>query len=171
MAARSCRACPPFYAVYECADGEFVTIGSLEPQFFALLQERLGIDPAEFGNRNDPRQWDGQRERLAAIFRSRTRDEWTRLLGDSDVCFAPVLRMTEAPQHPHNAARGVFVEVGGLVQPAPAPRFSRTAAGACTPPAVPGADTDAVLAAYGFSREEVAALHAGGVVAGAADAD
>ena len=161
----------PFYAVYECADGEFVTIGSLEPQFFALLQERLGIDPAEFGNRNDPRQWDGQRERLAAIFRSRTRDEWTRLLGDSDVCFAPVLRMTEAPQHPHNAARGVFVEVGGLVQPAPAPRFSRTAAGACTPPAVPGADTDAVLAAYGFSREEVAALHAGGVVAGAADAD
>ena len=156
----------PFYAVYECSDGEHVTIGSLEPQFFAELAKRLEIDLDAFGNRNDPRNWPDQREILETIFKSRTRPEWIELLQDTDVCFAPVLRMTEAPSHPHNKARGVFVDVDGFPQPAPAPRFSRTPAGDCTPPSVPGVHTDDVLLGYGFSTEDVQRLHAAGVIAG-----
>lgn len=160
----------PFYAVYECADGEYVTIGSLEPQFFAELAKRLEIDLDAFGNRNDPRKWPDQRAMLEAIFKSRSRQEWTELLQDTDVCFAPVLRMTEAPSHPHNKARGVFVDVDGFTQPAPAPRFSRTPAGDCTPSSVPGVHTDDVLLGYGFSTEDVQRLHAAGVIAGPGDA-
>lgn len=156
----------PFYAVYECADGEHITIGSLEPQFFAELAERLNLDIEAFGNRNDPRQWPAQRQVLEDIFKTRTRDEWTDILGNTDVCFAPVLRMTEAPSHPHNKDRGVFVDVDGFVQPAPAPRFSRTPAGDCTPSALPGMHTDDVLKAYGFSSEYVAHLHDVGAIAG-----
>lgn len=159
----------PFYAVYECSDGEFITIGSLEPQFFEELLHRLNVDPQDFGNRNDIRHWDRQREMLATIFKGRTREEWTQLLEDTDICFAPVLRMTEAPAHRHNAARGVFVEVDGFVQPAPAPRFSRSSAGPCSPPAVPGADTDRVLEAFGFSSEEIGALYSSGIVSGVSD--
>jgi alpha-methylacyl-CoA racemase len=158
----------PFYAVYECADGEHVTIGSLEPQFFDELLARLEIDPAAFGNRNDLRQWPAQRAMLEAIFKTRTRDEWTAVLQDTDICFAPVLRMTEAPAHPHNRERGVFVEVGGMVQPAPAPRFSRSSVGECVPPAMPGTHTEAVMADFGFSADEIAELHAAGAIANAA---
>lgn len=161
----------PFYAVYECADGEFVTIGALEPQFFGELQEKLGIDSEDFGNRDDPREWTAQREKLEAIFRERTRDEWTEILEGTDVCFAPVLRMAEAPFHHHNAERKVFIDVDGFMQPAPAPRFSRTKAGICTPPVIPGADTDNVLASYGFSSDEIDALHSGKIVAGSTNAN
>ena len=160
----------PFYAVYECSDGEYVTIGSLEPQFFAELMKRLEIDLDVFGNRNDPRKWPDQREILETIFKSRTRQEWTELLQDTDVCFAPVLRMTEAPSHPHNKARGVFIDVEGFTQPAPAPRFSRTPAGDCTPSSEPGVHTDDVLLGYGFSTEDVQRLHAAGVIAGPGEA-
>ncbi|MCA8900593.1 MAG: CoA transferase [Hyphomonas sp.] len=156
----------PFYAVYECADGEYVTIGSLEPQFFAELMARLEIDAEVFGNRNDPRLWPEQRVIMENVFKSRTRDEWTTLLQDTDVCFAPVLRMTEAPSHPHNKDRGVYVDIGGVSQPAPAPRFSRTQAGTCEAPAMPGAHTDEVLANYGFAAEEIEHLHAGNAIAG-----
>jgi len=160
----------PFYAVYECADGEHVTIGSLEPQFFDELLARLEIDPAQFGNRNDHRQWPAQRAMLEAIFNTRTRDEWTDALQDTDICFAPVLRMTEAPSHPHNRERGVFVDVCGMVQPAPAPRFSRSKVGECSPPESPGTHTDAVMADLGFSAEEIAELHAAGIIANASPA-
>lgn len=157
----------PFYAVYECADGEHVTIGSLEPQFFDELLQRLEIEPEAFGNRNDPRQWPAQRGMLEAVFRTRSRDEWTDALQDTDICFAPVLRMTEAPSHPHNRERGNFIDVGGMVQPAPAPRFSRSSAGECAPPASPGAHTDEVMADYGFSPDEIESLHAAGAIANA----
>ncbi|MEM5516461.1 CaiB/BaiF CoA-transferase family protein [Henriciella sp. AS95] len=160
----------PFYAVYECSDGEHITIGSLEPQFFAELMARLDVDEETFGNRNDPRQWPDQRAMLEAIFKTRTRDEWTAILEDTDVCFAPVLRMTEAPSHPHNKSRGVFVDVDGSVQPAPAPRFSRTPAGDCTPSMAPGTHTDDVLAGYGFSSEDIQRLHEAGAIAGPREA-
>lgn len=114
----------PFYDTYETADGGFVAIGSIEPQFYALLRDKLGItaDPL-FDAQHDRAQWPAQKERLAAIFRTKTRDEWCALMDGTDVCFAPVLSMAEAAAHPHNVARGTFVERDGVMQPAPAPRF------------------------------------------------
>lgn len=156
----------PFYGVYECADGEHITIGSLEPPFFAELMQRLNLDTVEFGNRNDPRQWPAQRAILEDTFRKRTRQEWTDLLQNTDVCFAPVLRMTEAPLHPHNKERGVFIDVEGSLQPAPAPRFSRTPSGHCTPSPEPGTHTDDVLKEFGFSADDIRKLHTAGAVAG-----
>ncbi|MDB5679476.1 CaiB/BaiF CoA-transferase family protein [Sphingomonas bacterium] len=115
----------PFYDVYETADGGFVSIGSIEPQFYALLREKLGIDGDPlFDAQFDRAQWPAQKERLTAIFKSRTRDEWCAAMEGSDVCFAPVLSMAEAAAHPHNVARGTFIEQHGVMQPAPAPRFS-----------------------------------------------
>jgi alpha-methylacyl-CoA racemase len=118
-----------FYGTYETADGKFVSIGSLEPQFYALLLEKLGLthDPA-FAYGGDRSTWPQLKPRVEAIFRTRTRDEWCAIMEDTDICFAPVLSLAEAPRHPHNAARGTFVEVGGMVQPAPAPRFLGTPA-------------------------------------------
>ncbi|THD37658.1 MAG: CoA transferase [Sphingomonas sp.] len=115
----------PFYDVYETADGGFVSIGSIEPQFYALLREKLGIaaDPL-FDAQFDRAQWPAQKDRLTAIFKTKTRDEWCAIMEGSDVCFAPVLSMAEAAEHPHNVARGTFVEREGVLQPAPAPRFS-----------------------------------------------
>lgn len=119
----------PYYDTYETADGRFVSIGSIEPQFHAILLEKLGLagDPA-FAQDADRATWPRQKERLRAIFRSRTRDEWCAIMEDTDICFAPVLSLAEAPRHPHNVARGTFVEAGGIVQPAPAPRFLGTPA-------------------------------------------
>ena len=114
----------PFYDTYETADGKFVAIGSIEPQFYALLRAKLGItDDPLFDGQHDRAQWPAQKERLTAIFRTRTRDEWCALMAGTDVCFAPVLSMAEAAAHPHNVARGTFVEIDGVMQPAPAPRF------------------------------------------------
>jgi len=115
----------PYYDTYECADGRFVAVGALEPQFYAELLTQLGLDPAEWPQ-EDRARWPALRERLAAIFRSRTRDEWDAALGGSDACFAPVLSGEEAAAHPQNAVREVYTEVGGVLQPSPAPRFSRT---------------------------------------------
>jgi len=155
----------PFYGVYECADGEFVTIGALEPQFYDELVARLGLDTASFSDRH-PRNWATQRTALAALFKTRTREQWCEVLQDTDVCFAPVLRLTEAPNHPHNRARGVFTEMNGLVQPAPAPRFSRTGAVVNGAAAPPGTHTDEVLVRWGFSSDEISELHHEGAIAG-----
>ncbi len=118
----------PFYDCYECADGRFVAVGALEPQFYALLRERCGLADPLFDAQLDRARWPAQKAALAAVFRRRTRDDWCALLEGSDACFAPVLDWDEAPAHPHNAARGTYVAVDGVVQPAPAPRFSRTPA-------------------------------------------
>ncbi|OYX37051.1 MULTISPECIES: CaiB/BaiF CoA-transferase family protein [unclassified Sphingomonas] len=136
----------PFYDTYVCADGKSIAIGSIEPQFYALLREKLGIadDPA-FDAQFDKAAWPARKERLAAIFATKTRAEWCALMEMTDVCFAPVLTMAEAPAHPHNQARGTFITIGGATQPAPAPRFS--ASPAPSPRAAPVAGADAALLA------------------------
>ena len=153
-----------FYDTYETADGKYVAVGSIEPQFYALLLERAGLDPAQFSPQNDPAQWPAMRERLAAVLRTRTRDEWCALLEGSDACFAPVLAMSEAPDHPHNRARGSFVEVDGVTQPAPAPRFSRTPAALPQGAQPAGSDTLAVLREAGYSEERLAQLTQAGAL-------
>lgn len=154
-----------FYDTYETADGRHVSIGSIEPQFYAELIRLAGLDPAEFAAQNDKAEWPRMKARLVEVFRTKTRDEWCSLMEGSDVCFAPVLSMFEAPEHPHNRERGTFIEVDGVVQPGPAPRFSRTAPGRPTPPPAPGAHTDQGLADWGFSADEIAALKASGAAA------
>jgi alpha-methylacyl-CoA racemase len=155
----------PFYDVYECADGRYVSIGSIEPPFFAELRQRLGLDDPVWDRQLDPDAWPEQKAQLSAVIKSKTRDEWCALLEGTDVCFAPVLSMGEAPAHPHLAARRTFVEVDGVVQPAPAPRFGRTPAAAPRPITETGADTDAILAELGFDGARIAELHETGVVA------
>ncbi|WP_316185467.1 MULTISPECIES: CaiB/BaiF CoA-transferase family protein [unclassified Bradyrhizobium] len=115
-----------FYGVYECACGNFISIGSIEPQFYALLRQHAELSDASYDAQMDPNAWPDLRERLVAIFKSKTRDEWCQIMEGTDICFAPVLTMSEAPKHAHMAARGVFVDRHGITQPAPAPRFSRT---------------------------------------------
>lgn len=115
-----------FYGVYECQDGGFVSIGSIEPQFYALLRQHAKLDDAAFDAQMDAKSWPSLRAKLEAVFRTKTRDEWTAIMEGTDICFAPVLTMTEAQTHPHMVARGVFTNVAGHVQPGPAPRFSRT---------------------------------------------
>jgi len=131
----------PFYDAYECADGRYISIGPIEAKFHRELLERLGLAPDEFGPHLDPAQWPRARETFARIFRTRTRDAWCELLEGTDVCFAPVLNFEEAPKHPHFVARGSFVDVGGVVQPMPAPRFSRTPCAAPTEPRNPSPET------------------------------
>lgn len=156
----------PFYDAYECSDGEYVSIGSIEPQFYAELLERtgLGADPA-FAAQNDREGWPALKEKVRALFRTKTRAEWCELLEMTDVCFAPVLSMSDAAAHPHNQARQTFVEHAGRLQPAPAPRFSRTTAVIDAPPPHPGQDTRAVLADWGVAAERIDALFAAGAVA------
>ena len=153
-----------FYDTYECADGKWVAIGALEPQFYALLLEKCGIDDPDFSAQMDVHRWPTLKEKMAALFRSKTRDEWCVLLEETDACFAPVLDLDEAPQHPHNRARETFVEIGGVVQPAPAPRFSRTPPDTPTPPALPGEHAGEVLAEWGFNTEEIARLKETGII-------
>jgi alpha-methylacyl-CoA racemase len=144
------------YETYECADGRFVAIAALELKFRRVLFERLGMAYTE----DDGPQ---VRRALDNLFKTRTRDEWCALLEGTDACFAPVLSMAEAPQHPHNRARGTFVEVAGVVQPAPAPRFSRTTADRPTPPQDLGQGTRAALARWGIPQQRIDALLASGV--------
>jgi alpha-methylacyl-CoA racemase len=156
-----------FYDVYECADGGYVSIGSIEPQFYAELLRLTGLEEAWEGDlpsQHDRSQWPALKERLAAIFRTRTRDEWCAVMEGTDVCFAPVLSLDEAHDHPHMAARGTFTEVAGIRQPAPAPRFSRTPGAIERPPSSPGQHTDEVLSAWGFDADEVTRLRAAGAV-------
>lgn len=154
-----------FYEVYETSDGKYVSIGSLEPQFYAELVGKLGLDPGELPRQNDKSQWPEMKERFAALFKTKTRDEWCDLLEGTDACFAPVLSMGEAPQHPHNAERDTFTERNGVVQPSPAPRFSRTKAEIQRPPAFPGQHTDEVLSEWGFAPHDIAKLREAGAIA------
>jgi alpha-methylacyl-CoA racemase len=154
-----------FYDVYETADGRYVSIGSIEPQFYAELVRLSGLGGQDLPAQMDRTQWPAMKERLAAIFRTKTRDQWCELMEGTDVCFAPVLSMAEAPRHPHNRHRRTFVEVGGVPQPAPAPRFSRTPGSIDSPPAHVGQHTDEALVDWGFSSEEVAKLREAGAVA------
>ena len=154
----------PFYDVYETADGGWVSVGALEPQFFAELLARLDLAD-EFGDGQDPRRWSDLRARLRTLFAGRTRDDWDAVFADSDACYAPVLSMDEAVRHEHNVARGSFVEVGGDVQAHPAPRFSATPTARPTPSTAPGAHTREVLAAAGLTVDEIDELLADGTVA------
>ena len=124
----------PFYNVYECADGRYVSVAPVELRFFRELLRRLGIDEAEVPDRLDRTSWARTQARIAACFRTRTRATWTALLEGTDCCFAPVLSMPEAAAHPHVAARQALLEIDGVTQPAPAPRFSRTPSARPTPP-------------------------------------
>jgi alpha-methylacyl-CoA racemase len=155
----------PFYDVYECRDGEHITIGAIEPQFYAQLLQALGLaDDPDFASQLDVNAWPTGKDRLRQVFLTRPRDEWCALLEHTDVCFAPVLRMSEAARHPHNVARGTFVEFQGATQPAPAPRFSRTPGAIAGPPSAPGGDTRDILLDWGFSAQRTDALLASGAV-------
>ena len=152
-----------FYGCYGCADGKFISIASIEPQFYALLLQRCGIDDADFSAQWESAAWPALKDKLAALFKTRSRDAWCELLEGTDVCFAPVLDFAEAAQHPHNVARGTFVETDGITHPAPAPRFSRTPGAAGSIPQV-GQHTVDVLAELGYSPAQVAALREGGTI-------
>jgi alpha-methylacyl-CoA racemase len=157
-----------YYGVYECGDGRFVSVGSLEGKFYDELVQRSGLDEAakrdSLGDRQDKAGWDAYKERLAAIFKTRTRDEWCAAMEGTDVCFAPVLDYDEAPVHPHNVARATFVDYDGVIQPAPAPRFSRTPGGIQRPPATRGEHTEEVLTDWGFTAGELDLLRVAGAI-------
>jgi alpha-methylacyl-CoA racemase len=153
-----------FYDVYETADGKYVALGAIEPQFHAELVRLTGLDFPSEANHLDKGLWPDAKERLAEIIKTRTRDEWGDVLEGSDACFAPVLGLGETASHEHNRRRQAFLELDGVVQPAPAPRFSRTPAEAPRPPAGPGGAPEADLAAWGFSASEVEAMRVAGLV-------
>ncbi len=155
-----------YYDSYETKDGKFIALGSIEPQFYAELLEKSGLgEEMNLPKQNDRVRWPEMKERVAAVFRTKTRDEWCALMEGSDVCFAPVLSLAEAPKHPHNLARKTFVELEGTVHPAPAPRFSRTPSEIAAPPAPAGAHTRDALAAWGFEAEELDRLAGDGTIA------
>jgi alpha-methylacyl-CoA racemase len=151
-----------FYNTYETKDGKWISLGPIEPKFYREMLERAGITDPAFEAQNDEQAWPDLQVKLAAVVKTRTRDEWDAIMLGSDVCYAPILSMTEAPQHPHNVARGSFVEIDGVTQPAPAPRFSRTAPEIQGPPQ--SADDRAALSAWGFSLSEIDALEASGAI-------
>lgn len=153
-----------FYHVYETKDGAYISVGSIEPQFYKLLLTHTGLEGADLPPQGDRTQWPAMQQRLAAIFKQKTRAEWVAIMQQTDICFAPVLTMSEAIGHAHNVHRGSFVEVAGIPQPAPAPRFLGTPTRVQRPPARAGEHTDAVLRDWGFADAEIAALHAGGAV-------
>jgi len=156
-----------FYGVYETADGKFISIASYEPQFYAELGRLLAplgieLDPAR---QMDQSRWPALKESMAELFHTRTRDQWGEFFAGHDVCFAPVLTMNEAREHPHNVERKTFIDIDGAPQPAPAPRFDRTPGAVQHPPVVPGTDTDTALADWGFGAEEIEELRRRGAVA------
>ncbi len=154
----------PFYDVYGTADGGYVAVGALEPQFYAELLARLGFDLDELPAQMDRSSWPGTKERFAALFKTKSRDEWSELLEGSDACFAPVLSMAEAPGHPHLRARNTFVEIAGVTQPGPAPRFSRTVPEVAGPPPHPGQHSKEILRELGIDDAEVGRLYQVGAV-------
>ena len=154
-----------FYDTYETSDGKHICIGSIEPQFYALLVEKAGLDPDTFAPQMDASRWPDLKAQLAEVFRGKTQAEWCDIMEGTDVCFAPVLSLFEAPEHPHNKARNSFLTVDGVTQQAPAPRFSRTPPEVSHGARVPGEDTDSVLQDCGFSSDEIDALRSDGVIA------
>jgi alpha-methylacyl-CoA racemase len=153
-----------FYNTYETKDGAFIAVGAIEPQFYALLCEKLGLADPRYAAPLDSKLWPALKQDLAALIRTRTRDEWRALLEGTDACFAPVLSLEEAPSHPHNRARASFVDCGGVVQPGPAPRFSKTPAPTPTPPRAPGSDALEILRAIGRDAAAIEKLQADGVI-------
>jgi alpha-methylacyl-CoA racemase len=153
-----------YYNVYETSDGKYVSIGSIEPKFYAELLRLSGLEHEELPRQNDKPSWPAMNKRLTTLFRTKTREEWCKIMEGSDICFAPVLSMAEAPEHPHNKQRGTFVNMDGVVQPAPAPRFSRTPSAIQRPPAVPGEHTEEALRDWGFSATELEQLRSVGAI-------
>ena len=157
-----------WYDCYECADQHYISIGALEPAFYNELLKRCDLaGDADYADQFAKQRWPELREKMAAMFRTRSRDEWCELLEGSDACFAPVLNFAEAPDHPHNRDRQTFVERDGVVQPAPAPRFSATPAEIGDAPPEPGQHTLEVLRGIGLNEPDIEALRADGVVADA----
>ncbi|MGP0029636.1 MAG: CaiB/BaiF CoA transferase family protein [Acidimicrobiales bacterium] len=155
----------PFYEVYETADGKYFAVGGIEAKFYAELLEGLGLaDDPTLPDQNDREQWPAMKARFAAVFRTKTRDEWSAVFEGTDACGAPVLSPWEAHLHPHNVARGTFVEVDGVVQPGPAPRFSRTPSAVSRPPSPPGADTVSGLLEWGIDEGTIAKLRESGAL-------
>ena len=154
----------PFYEVYETSDGGFMAVGAIEPQFYAELLDRLGLADAGLPDQNDKSAWPEMKERFAEVFAGRTRAEWEEVFAGSDACVAPVLSPAEAPDHPHNRQRGTFTEVAGVLQPAPAPRFSATPATIRRPPPNPGQHGDDALADWGFDPDEIDRLRSAGAI-------
>jgi alpha-methylacyl-CoA racemase len=148
----------PFYDTYETSDGGYVAVGAIEAKFYAQLLDGLGLDPATLPDQNDRASWPALRERFAAAFRTRTRDAWAAAFADSDACVTPVLERTEVADDPHLAARAVMIDIAGIRQPAPAPRFSATPAATPTAPVAPGASTRDVLGGAGFTADEIDGL-------------
>ncbi|HSR10424.1 MAG TPA: CaiB/BaiF CoA-transferase family protein [Thermodesulfobacteriota bacterium] len=153
-----------FYDVYETSDGKYISVGAIEGKFYGELLRLTGIEGGKLAGQLDRAKWPEMKQTLASVFKKKTRDEWCAILEGTDACFAPVLSMEEAPRHPHNQARGVFISPGGVTQPGPAPRFSRTKPQVQGPPPNPGQHTDEVLANWGFKPEEVESLRKRGVV-------
>jgi alpha-methylacyl-CoA racemase len=155
----------PFYDVYETSDGKFVAVGAIEPQFYALLLEKTGLAGQSLPHQMDRQAWPAMKQRLSAVFQTRTRDEWCRIMEGTDVCFAPVLSIEEAPAHAHARARDAYVDVDGVAQPAPAPRFERTPAVWPSTAPAPGAHTDDILGECGCDAGEIKAFREAGVIA------
>jgi alpha-methylacyl-CoA racemase len=155
----------PWYDVYETQDGQYVAIGSIEGRFYGELLRLTGLEGEALPPQWEKARWGELRARLTEAFKQKTRDEWCRLMEGSDVCFAPVLSMKDAAAHPHNRARGTFVDVDGVTQPGPAPRFSRTPGAIDRPPAAPGQHTEEALRDWGFSADDLAGLRKAGAIA------
>ncbi|HUA36698.1 MAG TPA: CaiB/BaiF CoA-transferase family protein [Candidatus Binataceae bacterium] len=153
-----------YYEVYETKDGKYVSIGSIEAKFYEELLRLSGLKGVELPRQNDRNAWPAMKDKLKEVFRSKTRDEWCEIMEGSDVCFAPVLSMDEAPHHPHNKHRSTFVDRDGVLQPGPAPRFSRTPSAIQCPPAKPGEHTEAALRDWGFSDSDLANLKSRGAI-------
>ncbi len=153
-----------FYDSYETADGKFISIGAIEPQFYALLIEKAYLDPTVFKSQMDPAQWPQLKQHLVDVFKTKTREQWCAIMEGTDVCFAPVLDLVEAPSHPHNTARETYINVGGITQPAPAPRFSRSQPPTPAAPHAEGSDGEAVLHEFGFEQAHIDRLRKNGVL-------
>ena len=153
-----------FYNTYQCADGEWIAVAAAEPQFYAEMRARMGLDDPAFDAQMDEAAWPGLKAKMAAVVAGKTRAEWSEIMDGTDACFAPVLSLAEAPGHPHNRERGSFVEIDGVPQPAPAPRFSRTPGAVQGPPAGIGEHNRTALSDWGFEPAEIDALEASGTI-------
>jgi alpha-methylacyl-CoA racemase len=154
----------PFYSCYETADGGYMAVGAIEPKFYIQLIHGLGLDPAEMPGQYDQSRWPELRQILTDVFKGASRDHWAAVFEDMDACVYPVLSLLEAPNHRHNVARGTFVEIDGVVQPAPAPRFDKTPTATPTPPCKPGEHTDMVLKEMGLDEGTIESLRKAGTV-------